>query len=378
MSNITKRIANGKTKEVYETTDPNTVAFLQKKTSVTADGTTTVDADGIHADMLVGYLLAQNDHIFSFLNALGIPTTFKCLENNYLFHEACEPLSLEFVYRGSLCNGSSIIARQPEKYGAPIGWSGENYSTDTAHTRFFGADGVVIPLDTPVLETFHKRSLVQSENGGVQMIPESQAVTNPRYFENGKMTEFMHADPILIAPKGMSDIWMVFDQKSVLEPQNCLSIIGRSDKMLYSPDDNHQQMADTDTVSRADETALQQQTLDIMRAIDMACKNTMFKKAGFADDGRIVFGEDLGYATIIDGKCEFGRMADGTYKLTDDMVSDNMRMAFNGKPSVSLKRTFQNYNSFEQKLMIAATFAEGTSIWKNQGFIRNIKEKLGR
>jgi len=369
-------IVSGKTKTVYETNDPYTVAFRQKTASVTADGTGTIDADGEMAGQLVENLLLQNENIFSFLNALDIPTTFRGRCGDFLFHESCLPLTLEFVYRGALCHGSSIIARHPEKYGSNITVNGQQ----TAHHKFFNEDGTVILFDEPILETFHKYCIVQRPDGSVRMMKESDAKKDPRYYADGNMTKFMHPDPILISDRNDKRYWDVYDQKNTLVSENKLTTIDRtSGEMDVAAQHTFveiQKLKDDSYISYQDECFLQQMTLKIMLAIDAACRNTVFKKAYINGGGKIKMGEELGYAVVIDGKCEFGRMPDGTYKLTDDMVSDNMRWAFGGKPSVSLRRMFQNYDSFEQKLLIAATVADGTKDWQNPSFLRVVRQHL--
>ena len=380
-------ITQGKTKVIKHTGLTHNgvlvVEFELIGSSVMADGTGTIGPDR-NSRLLIQRLIEQNDNIFTFLNGLGFQTTYVGKNENGLYHEFCEPYLLEFVYRGAVCDGSSIIKREPEKYGATEGYEGCQLSTNRANRKFFNKDGSVLPFKKPILETFHKKMLVEKADGAVDLILESEAKKNPRYFKDGNQTQYAHEDPILVRRWPYAqDCWSIFNQKKPLN-DNLLALINWQTGNLLSDCGRKimRPMEKNEYVDAGTEKSLQNTTKEIMRAINTAALITDFKKAEYNKVREVVFKEYIGGAFIIDGKCEYGLVTDKngnqSIKLTDDMVSDNMRWAFDWQPAVSLKRMFQNYESLEQKLLIASMVAEGTKIWTDPKFIRNIKYILGR
>ncbi len=366
-------IVEGKTKRIVPmgTVDgKEVVAFEQLGRSVNADGTTVTESEKNVSDTLISSLVSQNHNMFSLLNNLGVPTTYLGRGEQtplILLHERCEPLALEFVVRFAVCNASSIIYREPERYGKKL-YDG-TFSSTEADPKFFNEKGQVILFKKPVVETFHKKCLIEKPDGSIDLIFESEAKKDPRYFKDGKMTPFMHEDPLLFTDG--SD-WLVFDQKKPLSQQGYLAVIDRENQILM--DKNYRPMReleDYECISPGVEHILQTRTVKTLSSIQAACKNTSFKKAEFVD-GKIVFDGVMETPVIIDGKLEYGKLANKTFSLTDDLVSDNMRWAFGGYPQISLKRLFQNYESLEQKLLVAAMVAEGTKNWPTVEFAKNM------
>ncbi|MCL2017419.1 MAG: hypothetical protein FWG80_01420 [Alphaproteobacteria bacterium] len=380
-------IADGKTKKIWQTVHPGIVAFEQKPDLVMANGTSVMTAEPEKAAILVNYLNIQNNNIFNYLNSLGFATTYQGFKDGFLFHKECAPLKIEFVVRFAACDNASLLKREPEKYAL---WdeSSNSYNTDKANRKYFNEDGTIITFASPILESFHKYPLVITENG-IDMIPESKAKEHPRYFRNGKMTEFMNEDPILITPPDNKVVWHVHNQKKPVVPGKPLAIIDRRAKELYDAGNGNikfvRRLDQTECISYSDELGLQRQTLEIAQAIDYACRNTMFKKTEFDGNGNIVFlGEEKPF-NVIDIKLEYGITADG-YALTDDIVTSNARFAWGGLPTMSFKKmfkgayvppVFQNANDLPEHLLTAAMFTAGTEHFSKarQGYL---SKNIGR
>jgi phosphoribosylaminoimidazole-succinocarboxamide synthase len=370
-----KTIIEGKTKRILpfgKILGMDAVIFEQIGRSVNADGTSVTESDKKTSDLLIKYLVEQNHNMFSLLNNMGVATTYfdKGTSANplHLLHEKCEPFCLEFVVRRAICNASSILLREPKKYGL---LEDGTYSTTEANEKYFDEEGRIIPLDQPILEVFHKKCLVEYEDGSIDLISESEAKKNLRFFKDGKMTEFMHEDPLLISIDNGA-LWLLYDQKKELKAP--IAVINRIAGKLFSMDNTFVRKLDpTEYVSKEVEDCLLQQTLENIEILQTACNSSRFFKAMLDENGVTFTDELIKTPFIIDGKMEYGLCSDGVIKLTDDLVSDNMRWAFGRKPNISLKRLFQNYESMEQKLLIAATIAEGTKEWASRNFSKKIK-----
>ena len=394
-------ITQGKTKAIYKTSQVTgdgipVVEFRQTGDAVLADGTSTISLGGDYALLTRQFIIEQNHNIYTLLNGLGFQTSYIGRSREGLYHKLCEPYLLEFVTRFAICNGSSILRRQPEQYGAPSqqmllpyadSLTHLAYSSEEAHSRFFNEDGTVIPLDKPILETFHKKMLIEKPDGTVDLVLESEAKKDKRYYEDGKLTGFAHEDPLLVTPNGESRSWNIYDQKKPLTAQKPLARIdsrchsGGAD--LYKSKNKTslvRPLNKSEAISASHESALQKETQRILHAICTAALMTNFQKAEFKND-KIVFTDYIGGAFIIDGKCEFGRVKHKGVEsivLTDDLICDNMRWAFGGKPDISLRRMFQNYESPEKRIEVLATVAKGTRRWTDPNFIRKVKSKISQ
>ena len=360
-----KPITDGKTKNIWQTVHPGIVAFEQKCDAVLADGASVMTMRWENAFALIENLNMQNNNIFNYLQALGFQTTYKGLAGDFLFHETCNPLKLEFVVRFAAFDGATLQMREPEKYALK---TDDGYDVGKANPKDFNEDGTIRPFENPIMETFHKYTLVETECGNIDLIPESAAKKIARYFQNGKPTKFAHCDPILITPQDDDDIWQVYDQKMPLSA-GPLAVIDRLEGTLYDVRKDTmvrmpRHLNNEECIDRETELKLQNKTLKALRAIDFASRNTMFQKTGFGESGDIRFLDEHGFFAVIDGKLEYG-VTDEGYKLTDDIVTDNMRLAFNGLPTKSMKKMFQNYDSLEQKLLISKMYAEGTKNFAN-------------
>ena len=365
-------IADGKTKKIWSTIHPDVIAFEQKPDLVMANGTSVMTADPKNAGLLVEYMNLQNHYMFSYLNALGLATTYQGFADGFLFHKKCNPLKIEFVCTLAACDNASLLKQYPERYAL---WD-ENtlsYNVEKADRKLFEQDGSIIPFKEPILRSFHKNSLVIDENGQPDLLPESKAKENPRYWKDGKMTDFMNEDPILITGKDPT-LWQVHSQKKKVVEGKPLALIDRKNGELYNKDAEFVRRLDrTEYLSKGDELKLQEQTLKIVRALDFACRNTLFKKTDFDSDGKIMFLNEAKHEAIIDMKLEYGITAAG-FMLTDDLLTSNARFAWGNLPTMSFKKMFkgidvppmfQNANDLPELLLVAAMFAEGAKNFAN-------------
>jgi hypothetical protein len=286
-----------------------------------------------------------------------------------LYHEACMPYKLEFVYRPTACNASSILQREPRKFGK---YENGEYSTKKVSDKFVNADQSSIPMNETRLEVFHKLCLIEKENGSCDMVPESEAKKDRRYFtEKGENTQFAHPDPMLIPIPSSRDFWFVYDQKKPLDQkQEQLAMINRTSGTLFDSNGREvRKMNKDEFVSFEEELYMLSQTQTIMDIISAASLMTNLRKTDFGPNGDIVFGDILGRAFVADGKVEFGLTKAGRIKLTDDMVTDNFRMFLNGISTLSAKRLFQNDENEDGKLKVIRMYEEATRMWKEQRFV---------
>lgn len=378
-------IADGKTKTIFKTELINKnkvplVEFVQKGVSVGAGGTTVIAADK-NAWLLNEALRTQNDNIFTFLAALGFPTTYFGKSDSGLLHELCIPYPLEFVASLTVCDKMSMVYRQPEKYGVKD-------TPGKANPELFAPDGTVMPFKKPVLNTFHKYFAVEKEDGTVNLLPANEAKKNPRYFDGKDFTEYAHDDPLLV---NQSCEWYpqdkefhIYNQKKPLSEQTPLARLNESG-VLRAPGKNgamFQKMKVHEYIDSETNYGLQNLAGEIIRAICVAATLTKFQQASHVGNAGIVWKNHyFDGAFVMDGKCEFGLVQEGgrlVWKLTDDMVSGNMRWAMDWKPGLSLKSLLQNYDSKDGELLNAVMIAKGTEQWQDPKFIRTIRFILGR
>jgi len=386
----------GKTKQIIWTGEENNgapiVEFVQTGSLVTANGTSTIAAEN---PLLINqYFIQQNDHIFTFLNLLGFDTTYVGRTENGLRHEWCEPYLLEFVWRRAVPHKASIIAQRPDEFGAPEGYEGSMLSRTRSHPRNFNEDGTIVPLDAPIMDTFLKQMLIEKPDGTVDLIPESKAKKDPRYFHDGTMTQYAHEDPLLILSSTSPSYsysgysrWNIFDQKkSVLSQVRGLAHIhvheGDGEAVLWGHQGKKnikiRELSANEYVDYKTNKQLQNTTAEIMRAIQIAALMTDFQKAELKGN-KVVLGDRIGGAFIMDGKIEYGRVKDitgklGAIKATDDLLNTNLRWAIGWRPDMSFRgNLFQNASTPEKLLLAAAMVAEGTKRWTDPIFVKSVK-----
>jgi len=263
--------------------------------------------------------------------------------------------------------------REPEKYAFKK--EGGVYDDKKANPNCFNDDGTIKPFKTPIMEIFSKHALIVKEDNNIDMLSETAAKTNPRYFKDGKPTEYMHEDPILITPADNEDLWYVYNQKKPISDKPLAVIYREKMELRTANGDFIRNMNETECFSKSNELILKQTALGIANAINYACQNTIFSKFEFDADGNVVMGEEIGPASIIDIKLEFGITADGLFLLTDDVQGTNMRLAFNNNPQISLKGLYsgykdapvklQNFKDVPQMILTSAIFADGTKNFAN-------------
>lgn len=385
MLQATVPLAEGKTKQIFETNRKGVIAFKQNRSLVTADGTTLYNLDDFRAEQFVEYHNLQSENLFNYLNAVGINSTFIERDGYFLFHKAADKrkggaLRLEFVVR--LLPFGTMLLREPE-YADPN-------NPNAPNSDFINPDGSVRTFQDkglpPIMETFHKECLIKKPKGRVDMISESElrSIKGDRYINDGKLVKGnVYEDPILMTPNN-SDFWYVYDQKSPIKDKERLATIHRPSRGLSCKGNFVRKMTKGECIDYRLELELQSQAYEIAKAIEYACKNTEFTKARFDDKGNVVFGERIGWAQLVDIKVEFAMTPDGPM-LSDDIVITNMRIFFNGMPNQSMRGItkgiesqgpkLQNAESPEQLLLISAMFAKGSEDFGRQAAAYNSYKK---
>lgn len=370
-----KPFSVGKTKSLFNTDAPGVVAFRQNDTLVTADGTTLHKLQPWEAKMFGEFHNQQCENLFDYMRWVGINNTFMGRDGDFLFHYRANTsqggaLKIEFVTR--LLPFGTMLQRQPEFADAE---NPENPSKE-----YFNADGTIRTFadqgQAAVRESFHKKCLVVKEDDTIDMISEEQARNHPenRYFQGGKLTKgLIHEDPMLITYDNEPNMWYVHDQKSPVIRNQHLAKIDRKEMMLLDANGKFiRKMDNGECIDRKTELYLQQQSFEVAKALEFACLNTQFPKAEFRFDGdgnSIEFVGNMGWAQLVDIKCEFS-MSGGVPMLSDDLVVTNLRLFFNGNPKSSMRGAtknvqskgpkLQNAGSPEQLMLMSAMFAKGS------------------
>lgn len=380
--NPAKFITSGKTKSIWSTdriseNGNRIVEFCPKGVLISTTGSGVIELAAKEKLKLEKLKTQQNHHMFSFLNKMGVETTYVGMKQGsdvIMEHEECTPLSIEFVNRFGMCNRSSSILREPEKFAAFE--KDGTYSTTKAREDYLDENNRVIPFaeHAIVKEAFHKKYIIEKEDGTLGMVSEQSIIDDPRYFalnKKGKKepTEFAHEDPLLVTKEGLQHIWYVYDQKKPLKTQKPLAIINRENGEVY--DMNGRIMGTlprSSRITREMEHMIQDKVSNALDMISVACLLTDF--------GTSKTEKALNNAFVIDGKLEVGMTKDGKVKITDDLEIGNMRWAFDRVSSMTAKGLYQNFDDETQAMMIAETAVAGTKYWTHPLFLSAVQKFL--
>lgn len=159
----------GKTKTLIPGEEPHTIIMTAKDVLTAGDAARTAVMDALGPQKT-----AQAANTFAYLNGLGVPTAYlRQASARSLVCWNCEMLPIEFVVRRYAWG--SYLKRNPTTEATP------------PH-RF----------DEPVLEKFHKHSLVvPPASTAPTMMGESEA--RARYLHDGRWDEGVYTDPMIVS-----------------------------------------------------------------------------------------------------------------------------------------------------------------------------------
>ena len=266
-------IASGKTKELYTTDNPDILRMRSLDNLSAGDG-------AYQANLAVGASKnRQNALVMAHLEKNGINTSFiKQVSETDSLVKGLDMMDVECVVRG-----------------IPFGSYTKRNPLSGIYTDHMGFP---LPLDAPVFEMFHKRTVFVG-NGFEVMLKEKDA--RRIYCRGGIWHAYCHTDPY-IEPNGNK--WDIYDKAKPTTPENKLTTIPAE---------------------------ISTKTIDEMRGISLAAYNLI--KDGW---GNIrVEGEPVALADI---KFEFGQDTRGNLCLGDVVDNDGWRIWVGGNPKRALDK----------------------------------------
>lgn len=180
----------GKTK-IVETSKSNPYNVLVTTKDVLTAG------DAAQKEVIEGisrYKTTQTCNVFELLNDHGVPTSFVRREDDASFWaHKCEMFPLEVVCRRYAFG--SYLKRNPDM----INLNG-NYAL----------------FDVPIIELFHKQTVVMPPLSGFEPILIGEEDARLRYLRNGAWPKEVHTDPFISFELG-TDEWLLYSAKVPLE-----------------------------------------------------------------------------------------------------------------------------------------------------------------